>query len=122
MKKNGYTIIELTILLFVMATVTIIFLTKTSYAFKDSSDSVRYVQSNIIIKQATAYGVKIKKELIKSGSKTILVQTLIDSGYLIPDEDGVIISAEDETKTINSDKIEIKYDAKTDVISVIYPK
>ena len=121
-KKNGYTIIELTVLLFVMGIVTLVVLTKTSYAFKDSNDEVRYNQAKLIIKQAEKYGESIKEELKTEVTKTIVVQTLIDQKLLIPNEDGKIISAEDDNKYLNSDKIELKYDTKSNSVVVIYPK
>lgn len=120
--KNGYTVIELTVLLFVIGLVTLIVLTKTSYAFKDSNDEVRYVQSKLIIEQAKKYGESIKSELKDETTKTILIQTLIDQNLLLTNEDGKIVSAEDDSKYLNGDKIELKYNAKTDSITVIYPK
>lgn len=122
MKKNGYTVIELVILLFLMAVTTVIFLTKTSYAFKDDNDQVRYNQTKIIIAHAKAYGETIIDELKTNGNKTIIVQTLVDNNFLQADEKGNVVAVDDKTKILNNEKIELRYDQEQDLIMVIYPK
>ncbi len=121
-KQNGYTVIELISLIIVLGVATIIVLAKTSYAFKDPNDLVRYNQDKVIISQAKAYGESIKEDLKDEPTKIILVQTLIDEGYLSANSEGKIISATDETADINGNKIEIIYNTTNDSIKIIYPK
>lgn len=119
--KNGYTVIELIVLIAVLGIVSLVFLAKTSYIFKD--DNAAKVNDGAVIEnQAEKYAESIKEELKEENTKVILVQTLIDNNYLVADENGKYVSREDETKYLNDEKIEINYNVEEDKINVVYPK
>ena len=119
--KNGYTVIELVVLIAILGVVTLVFLTKTSYIFK-KEQSAKINDDAVIENQAEKYAESIKEELKEENTKVILVQTLIDNNYLVADENGKYVSREDETKYLNDEKIEISYNAEEDKINVVYPK
>ena len=119
--KNGYTVIELIVLIAVLGIVSLVFLAKTSYVFKDDN-SAKVNDGAVIENQAEKYAESIKEELKEENTKVILVQTLIDNNYLVADENGKYVSREDETKYLNDEKIEINYNVEEDKINVVYPK
>lgn len=114
--KNGYTIIELIILIVVLGIATFITINRVSYALSDDKSEVYKMQVKLIETQAQVYGNTIKEEL-KNEGKTITVNTLVAENYLEADDDkGKVYDARDEMKTLNDKKIKISYNAENDTV------
>lgn len=114
--KNGYTIVELIVLIVVLGIATFITINRVSYALSDDKSEVYKMQVKLIETQAQVYGNTIKEEL-KNEGKTITVNTLVAENYLEADDDkGKVYDARDEMKTLNDKKIKISYNAENDTV------
>lgn len=114
MRKNGYTLIEITILIGLMALSAIIILPKISLAFEDNRDA-RY-DNNLAnyLKSAEAYGQINKEEVKKSEEYIITIKDLVDAGYLSCINDDIT-----DPRTGNSMlsfKIKLVYDENNDTV------
>lgn len=89
MKKNGYTVLELIIVIAVMGIITAIALVKTSYAF-DNKTSVNDEVYYLIEKQAKLYGENNLDKFSYSNEMFILVKDLEEAKYVPLDENGNI--------------------------------
>ena len=118
-KKNGYTAIDLLIVIIVFGAITVFTISRVSYALSDDKSEVYNLEVKLIKTQAKAYGEAKKEEI--NGSETITVKTLVTENYLqADDEDGNIIDPRNDRKTLNDKKIKITYDKEKDEIKVKY--
>lgn len=118
--KNGYTVIDLVIVIAVLGVITFLTISKVSYALSDDKSEVYKLEVKLIETQAKAYGNTIKEEL-KNESKTITVNNLIADKFLQPDDDnGKIKDPRDDAKTLNDKKIKLSYNAELDEVQVKY--
>lgn len=119
-KKNGYTVVDLVVVIAVFGILTFLTISKVSYALSDDKSEVYNLEVKLIETQAKAYGNTIKEEL-KNDSKTITVNTLIAENYLqADDENGKIKDPRDDAKTLNDKKIKLTYNAELDEVQVKY--
>ncbi|MBE6161450.1 MAG: hypothetical protein E7158_04445 [Firmicutes bacterium] len=105
--KNGYTLIELIILLAAVSVIALVFIVKTSFAFKeiDNSDEIAK-QEKILIKNASlAYSNKIKDKLKDEKVVYVTGDELIESGFLTQD---------DAYKTL---KVKLSYNEEKDKVN-----
>lgn len=116
MKKNGYTLIELLVLIGVMGVAVFIILSKTSYAFKDNTDELHKSEINLILRQAKEYG-KSLEELKDEKEMIIMVADLVENSYLAASEDGNVYDINGEK--INDLKIKIIYDEEDEEVSAV---
>ena len=115
-KKNGYTAIDLVIVIVVFGIITFFTISKVSYALSDNTEELYDLEIKYIETQAQTYG-NTKKEEIKEKSTTVTVNHLINEKYLKADDDsGNIFDPRDKTETLNDKKVKLKYDSKTDSI------
>lgn len=106
MKKNGYTIPELLIVIVVIGILAVIVINKASFAFTDPNETSSKTDEMILIKSATAYGKSIIESL-KIEDKYISGKDLIESEYLV-----------DTDNKYTNVKIKLSYNAVEDNISV----
>ena len=87
-----------------------IIVNKVSYAFDNNYDLSNIYENKIelITKSAIEYGKNNLENFNEDGILYINVQTLIDVGLLIPNEEGNIINYENESEILNSKKIRLK--------------
>jgi len=83
---------------------------KISYAFENNYDlnSAYSKRIETITTCAEAYGSANYENFNDDGLMFITVQTLIDNGYLVPNEDGTISNYLNENEALNNKKIRIK--------------
>lgn len=115
MKKNGYTIIELLIVIVVLGVITAVILTKTSYAFKDNKQEYYEQKISLALRQAETYAPNI--ENIKTTETVIMISELIEKGYLAGDADGNYIDPRNN-EDISNLKIRITYNEENDSYDV----
>ena len=115
--KNGYSAIELVVLIAILGvafTIAIIFI---SSKFDDGKQSAYDTEIKYILYRATNYGETIKEELkdAKNGI-TITVKKIVEKGFLVPNDQGKIADPRNENHTLDELQIKITYDAKTDEV------
>lgn len=108
MKKNGYTMIELLVVIIVLGVITAVTLGTTSYAFKDHSDEYYEQKTNVILRQAENYGQTLET-LKDDGHIIITVNDLIKEGFVSADENGNVVDPRNSKATLNGLKIKIVY-------------
>lgn len=108
---------KLIILAVILAVFTVgyfIIANKISYAFVADYDAKELYNSTLeTIKQsAIAYGKANLDQIQKSESHTIYpkVQDLVDSGLLVPNENGLIVNPLKTNESLNNNMIKIKYE------------
>lgn len=109
MKKNGYTMIELLVVIVAMGLVTLVTLSATSYAFKDHSGEFYDEKVNGILHQAESYG-KTLNTLKEDGNMVITVNDLVKNGYYVgDDEEGNVVDPRNSKANLNGLKIKLTY-------------
>lgn len=119
MKKNGYTMIELLVVILVLGLITVITLSTTSYAFKDNSNELYEQKVYTILHQAKVYGGTLEK-LKEEENLMITLNDLVKEGYYIADgEDGNVIDPRNSKAKLNGLKIKISYNGGDIEASVV---
>ena len=89
MKKNGYTVVELLVLIGIIALSAVLILPKLSLAFQDNREDIYKMDLRTYLKDAEIYG-ETKKEEIKSQDEYIVtIKELADAGYIVTINDDV---------------------------------
>lgn len=89
MKKNGYTVVELLVLIGIIALSAVLILSKLSLAFQDKREDIYKTDLRTYLKDAEIYG-ETKKEEIKSQDEYIVtIKELVDAGYIVTINDDV---------------------------------
>ena len=118
MENNRFTK-EFLVVVLVLGLFTIIMLSTTSYAYKDSSDDYYEQVVNVIEKQAILYGETIDS-LKNDGNFVITVEDLVSNGYYVADDsDGNVVDPRNSKNNLNGLKIKLTYSngkIKADVI------
>lgn len=111
LNKLGYTKIEILVIVILLGVVAFITINKTSYAFAiDNSDATNEVKKLIEI-QAEDYALDNASVLFKETNTTFIsVADLVEEGYLIGNNEGLITNPADTTKNYNSNKIKLEYE------------
>ncbi len=123
MKKNGYTIVELLILIVFLGVVTFIVINKESHAFssptiEDKLSNTESDKKDLIVFAAEKYA-KDNSELFKDKNEIkIKVNDLVTNNYLTSDNDGKVID-EITKKELNDLEIKIVYDKENDVYKAV---
>lgn len=109
MKKNGYTMVELLVVIIAMGVVTLVTLSATSYAFKDHSGEFYDEKITGILHQAESYG-KTLNTLKDDGNMVITVNDLVKSGYYVGDDEaGNVVDPRNSKANLNGLKIKLTY-------------
>lgn len=107
MKKNGYTIPELLVVIVVLGILTIVIINKASFAFTEQNDDVMTkTDEMIIIKSATTYGKTII-DSIKETEQYISGKDLIDKEYLV-DTDNKYVNVKIKLSYKEGDNISVE--------------
>lgn len=115
MKKNGYSIPELLILVVILGVITLGVVTATSNAFKDNTEDLYNDKIKLITHQAELYG-KTLSNLETEGSLIITLDDLINNGYYVTDDDSKIVTDPRNSKaSLNGLKIKLVYNSSDDI-------
>lgn len=116
LNKLGYTKVELLIVVILLGVVAFVTINKTSYAFAiDTTTAVAEVK-NLIEIQAEEYALD-NLDIFKESETTFIdVNTLVDRGYLMGDDEGLITDPSDVNKNFNQNKIELKYNSDKETV------
>ena len=109
LNKFGYTKMEVLVVVVLLGIVAFITINSTSYAFAiDTTDSVKEVKS-LIEKQAEEYALDNLDLFKEANTNYILVSELVENGYMMANDDGIVTSPDNSGKTFNDNKIKVEY-------------
>ena len=117
MDKLGYSKIEILVVIVLLGIVAFITINKTSYAFaidkNEAVDEVKY----LIEVQAEDYALANTTLFEETNTTYISVDDLIEAGYLIGNEDGLLTDPTDSSKNLNDKKVKLEYDASNNNVT-----
>lgn len=121
MKKNGYTALEMLVVIVVLGVFTIGILSATSYAYQDRSIIYYEEIEHIIEKEAKLYG---EREIINSvkneGNLVITLNDLVTAGYYVADDkEGNVIDPRNSKATLNGLKIKLTYEVDNTITAKV---
>lgn len=104
MKKNGYTIPELFVVIIVVGLIALVSITKVSYAFQEINNTEKQKEDvKLVVEEATQYYAKNKKEeFAKEEPSYIYAKEVAQAGYLF------------EKEEYNTMKVKITYNKTTE--------
>lgn len=107
-KKNGYSIVELIVLLAIVGAAMLLVIGKLSYAFVDNSEEFYQNKLDYILEKAEDYGEIIKERIQEEQEVIVSVNELITNKVIGANEDGKITDPRDENKDLNDRQISLK--------------
>lgn len=111
MDKLGYSKIEILIVIMLLGIVAFITINKTSTAFAiDKTGAVNEVKYLIEV-QAEDYALANTTLFDETNTTYISVDDLIEAGYLIGNDSGLLTDPTDSSKNLNDTKVRLEYDA-----------
>mgnify|MGYP001625104401 CR=1 FL=1 len=111
MDKLGYSKIEILIVIMLLGIVAFITINKTSTAFAiDKTGAVNEVKYLIEV-QAEDYALANTTIFEETDTTYISVDDLIEAGYLIGNDSGLLTDPTDSSKNLNDTKVRLEYDA-----------
>ncbi len=120
--KQGYTKIELLIIIVLLGIVAFITINRTSYAFSVDNTTAIKELTDLIELQATEYGLE-HQELFDDTTVTyITVNDLIEEGYLPSDENNQVLNPTNNKESLNENKIKLEYNTKKEKVVATFIK
>lgn len=120
LNKFGYTKMEVLVVVVLLGIVAFITINSTSYAFAiDTTDSVKEVKS-LIEKQAEEYALDNLDLFKEADTNYILVSELVDNGYMMANDDGIVTSPDNSGKTFNDNKIKVEYNKDNNKVEATF--
>lgn len=89
MKKNGYTVVELLVLIGIIALSAVLILPKLSLAFQDKREDTYETDLRTYLKDAEIYGETKKEEIKNQDEYIVTVKELAEAGYIVTINDDV---------------------------------
>ena len=115
MKKNGYTLIELIILIGALGVITLLIVPKLSTAFYNNNVELYQSSLNIYLHSATLYGNNVVKEDVKTNDNYIItIKDLVDVGYVTLTDGEDILDV--NGNSMLGIKIKLYYDSSNDSV------
>lgn len=120
MNKLGYSKIEILVVIVLLGVVAFITINKTSYAFAVDEKGAREEVKYLIEVQAEDYALANTTLFEDTNTTYISVDDLIEAGYLVGNEDGLLTDPADSNKNFNDTKVRLDYDKeKKDVTATV---
>ena len=120
MNKLGYSKIEILVVIVLLGVVAFITINKTSYAFAVDEKGAREEVKYLIEVQAEDYALANTTLFEDTNTTYISVDDLIEAGYLVGNEDGLLTDPADSSKNFNDTKVRLDYDKeKKDVTATV---
>lgn len=120
LNKLGYSKIEVLIVILLLGIVAFITINKTSYAFADNNEEAIKEIDNLIEIQAADYASANLYLFDEVNTTYISVEDLIESGYLLADEDGYLTDPTDSSKKLNDKKVKLECDEnKSNIVATV---
>ncbi len=109
LNKLGYTKVELLIVVVLVGIVAFITINKTSYAFAIDNTSAELEVRNLIELQAEDYAMDNLNLFEETDTNYIVVDDLVEAGYMIGNDKGLVLDPVDASKSYNDSKIKLEY-------------
>lgn len=120
LNKFGYTKMEVLVVVVLLGIVAFITINSTSYAFAiDTTNSVKEVKS-LIEKQAEEYALDNLDLFKEANTNYILVSELVENGYMMANDDGIVTSPDNSGKTFNDNKIKVEYNKDNNKVEATF--
>ena len=120
MDKLGYSKIEILVVIVLLGIVAFITINKTSYAFAINDTESKKEVNYLIEIQAEDYALANTSLFEETNTTYISVDDLIEAGYLIGNDDGLLTDPTDSSKNLNDTKVKLEYNAsKNDVVATV---
>ncbi len=120
LNKFGYTKMEVLVVIVLLGIVAFITINSTSYAFAiDTTDSVKEVKA-LIEKQAEEYALDNLDLFKEADTNYILVSELVENGYMMANDDGIVTSPDNSGKTFNDNKIKLEYNKDNNKVEATF--
>ncbi len=120
LNKFGYTKMEVLVVIVLLGIVAFITINSTSYAFAiDTTDSVKEVKT-LIEKQAEEYALDNLDLFNEADTNYILVSELVENGYMMANDDGIVTSPDNSGKTFNDNKIKLEYNKDNNKVEATF--
>ena len=120
MNKLGYSKIEILVVIVLLGVVAFITINKTSYAFAVDEKGAREEVKYLIEVQAEDYALANTTLFEDTNTTYISVDDLIEAGYLVGNEAGLLTDPADSSKNFNDTKVRLDYDKeKNDVTATV---
>ena len=117
MNKLGYSKIEILVVIVLLGIVAFITINKTSYAFAvDGTEAVDEVKYLIEV-QAEEYALANTSLFEETNTTYISVDDLIEAGYLVGNEAGILTDPTDTSKSFNDKKVRLEYNESENNVS-----
>lgn len=113
-KKNGYTAVDILLIIVTLGLVTLFTVPKLSHAFENNKDTLYNESLELYLNQATRYGNTIKDEVKENNSYIVSIKDLVDKGY-IGSTNGDVTDIRDGSSMLNI-KIHLIYDEEKDEV------
>ena len=113
-KRNGYTFIDMLVVIVALGLVTLFTVPKLSHAFENNKDTLYDESLELYLNQATKYGNTIKNEVKENNSYIVTIKDLVDKGY-IGSTNGDVTDIRDGSSMLNM-KINLIYDEEKDTV------
>lgn len=120
LNKLGYTKVEVLVVVVLLGIVAFITINSTSYAFAiDTTESVNEVKS-LIEKQAEEYALENLDLFNEASTNYILVSDLVDNGYMMTNDEGMVTSPDNSGRTFNNNKIKVEYNKEENKVNATF--
>lgn len=113
-KKNGYTFIDILVVIIALGLFTLFTVPKLSHAFENNKDTLYDESLELYLNQATKYGNTIKSEVKENNSYIVSIKDLVDKGY-IGSTNGDVTDIRDGSSMLNI-KFHLIYDEEKDEV------
>ncbi len=119
MKKNGYTALEMLVVIVVLGVFTLVILSTTSYAYKDRSIGYYEEIEHLVEKQARLYAETLNN-LKEEENLVITLNDLVSAGYYIADDsEGHVVDPRNSKATLNGLRIKLSYGSDGSISATI---
>ena len=120
MKKNGYTVTDVLIIIAILGVSALIVLPRVSNALKvnEKKDELYNNLLELYLNQAEKYGNDKKEEIKNNNDGTVVtIDDLIEAKYIgAASSNGEIIDIRDDVTKMNNIKIQLIYDEESDKV------
>lgn len=120
MKKNGYTLPEIIIVITIFGVIYFLAANNLSYAFNVDYESDLYKQTiESIEKNAVIYGENNLDLFVAGNEIYITVDELAQKGLAITSSDGKVVDPRDKSKNLNDVKVKITYENNQVIAKIV---
>jgi len=120
MKKNGFTVVDMLIIIGVLTISALIIIPNVSNALKIQDNKEEVYQSVMAnyLKSAEKYANDNKEELKENNNNLVAISDLVEKGYIIShNSNNDIIDVRDNSTKLNNVKFKLIYDEDSDTFS-----